>query len=62
MAEPFHLREQTERCHRPARDSTDPTSRDSLLRLVEEHIARAAAQETDDPAVWQAASDDDDAA
>ena len=58
MAEPFHLREQAERCRRLARDSTDPTLRDSLLRLAEEYIARAEGHEANDPAVWQAASDD----
>ena len=62
MAEPFHLSEQAERCRRLARDSTDPTSRASLLGLGEDYIARTAAQETGDPAAWQAASDDDGAA
>jgi hypothetical protein len=54
MAESFYLREQAERCRRVARDSTDPTLRDSLCKFAEEYIARAVAQETDDPAVWQA--------
>ena len=62
MAEPFHLREQAERCRRLARDSTDPTLRDSLLRLAEEYIARAASRETDGPESWKAASYDDGAA
>ena len=58
MAQSFHLREQTERCRRLARDSTDPTLRDSLLKLAEEYAARASAQENDDTAVWQAGSAD----
>lgn len=62
MAELFHLREQAERCCGLARDSTDPTLRASPLRVAEDYIARTAAQETGDPAAWQAASDDDGAA
>ena len=62
MAQSFHLREQAERCRRLARDSTDPTLRDSLLRLADEYAARASAQENDDKAVWQAGSDDQGAA
>jgi hypothetical protein len=62
MAESFYLREQAERCRRLARDSTDPTLRDSLFELGQEYIARAVAQETDDPAAWQAGPDDDGAA
>jgi hypothetical protein len=57
MAQPFHLREQAERCRRLARDCTDPALRDSLLRLAEEYAARAGAQENDDTTVWQAGSD-----
>jgi len=56
MAQSFHLREQAERCRRLARDCTDPTLRDSLLRLAGEYAARAGAQENDDMAVWQAGS------
>ena len=65
MAQSFHLREQAERCRRLARDSTDPTLRDSLLKLADESTARASAQEdngkSDDAAIWQAGSDDQDA-
>jgi hypothetical protein len=56
MAQSFHLREQVERCRRLARDCTDPTLRDSLLRLAEEYAARAGAQENDDTTVWHAGS------
>ena len=61
MAQSFHLREQADL----ARDSTDPTLRDSLLKLADEYTARASAQEdndrSDDAAIWQAGSDDQDA-
>ena len=56
MAQSFHLREQAERCRRLARDCTDPTLRDSLLRLAGEYAARAGAQENDDMTVWRAGS------
>jgi hypothetical protein len=56
MAQSFHLREQAERCRRLARDCTDLTLRDSLLRLAEEYAARAGAQENDDMTVWRAGS------
>jgi hypothetical protein len=56
MAQSFHLREQAERCRRLARDCTDPTLRDSLLRLAGEYAARAGTQENDDMTVWQAGS------
>jgi hypothetical protein len=62
VAEPFYFRDQAERCRRLARDSTDPPSRDNLLGLAEEYIARAAAQETGDPAVWQTGPNEDGAA
>jgi hypothetical protein len=52
MAQPFHLREQAERCRRLARDSTDPVLRDHLLKLAGEYTARADAGENDDPAAW----------
>ena len=58
MAQPFHHREQAERCRRLARDSTEPVLRDKLLKLAEEYAARAEAGENDDPAVWQAGSRD----
>ena len=58
MAQSFYLREQAERCRRLARDSTDPSLRDSLLKLAEEYTARASAQENDGTAVWQADADD----
>jgi hypothetical protein len=58
MAQSFHLREQAERCRRLARDSADPTLRDSLLKLADESTARASAPEdndiSDDAAIWQA--------
>jgi hypothetical protein len=43
-----------------ARDSTDPTLRDSLLRLAEEYAAGADAQENEGTTVWQAGSNDED--
>ena len=42
MDQPFYLREQAERCHRLARDCTDPMLRDSLLKLAEEYMGRPA--------------------
>jgi hypothetical protein len=54
MAQSFPLREQAERCHRLARDSTDPVLRHDLLKLAEEYTARADAGEKDDRAAWQA--------
>ena len=60
MAQSFHLLEQAERCRRLARDSTDPTLRDSLLKLVDEYAARAGAQENEDTTIWQAGSHDQD--
>jgi hypothetical protein len=60
MAQSFYLLEQAERCRRLARDSTDATLRDSLLKLAEEYAVRANAQENDDRTVWQAGSDDQD--
>ena len=51
MAECFYLREQAERRRGLARDSADATLRGSFFKPAEEHIARAVAQETDDPAV-----------
>ena len=59
VAESFYLREQAERCRRLARDSTDPTLRDSLLTLAEEYAAGAVAEENDDPPAWQPGPDDD---
>ena len=59
MAQSFHLREQTERCRRLARDSTDTALRDSLLLLAEEYAARADAEEENDgTAVWRAGPHD----
>lgn len=60
MAQPFYLHEQAERCRRLARDCTDPRLRDSLLKLADQYIARAGAQESDETAVWQAGSGEDD--
>ena len=60
MAQSVQLREQAERCRRLARDCTDPTLRDNLVKLGEEYAARAAAQENDDTTVWQAGSDGQD--
>jgi hypothetical protein len=70
MAQSFYLREQAERCRRLARDSTDPSLRDSLMRLADEYAARASVQESedafgggnDDKTVWRARSDDEGAA
>jgi hypothetical protein len=45
MSHTFHLREQVERCRRLARDSTDDTVSDGLLKLAEEYSARADAEE-----------------
>jgi hypothetical protein len=58
MDQPFYLREQAERYRRLARESTDPSLRNSLLSLAEEYAARADARETDDMAVWQPTADD----
>jgi hypothetical protein len=59
MAQSFYLREQAERCRRLARDSTDPSLRDSLLKLAEDYTAKADAQEqNDETAVRQSNSDD----
>jgi hypothetical protein len=60
MGQPFYLREQAERCRRLARDCTDPMLRDSVLTLAGEYAGRASAREIDEPAVWQAGSDEDD--
>jgi hypothetical protein len=64
MAQSLQLREQAERCRRLARDSTDPSLQNRLLRLADEYAARAGAQENedenDDKTVWQAGSDDRD--
>ena len=58
MARSFYLLEQAERCRRLARESTDPSVRDSLFMLADEYTAKANAQEQDDePAVWQANAD-----
>jgi hypothetical protein len=62
MDQPFYLREQAERCRRLARDSTDPSLRDSLPKLAGEQVARASAQANDERAVLQAGSDDEGAA
>jgi hypothetical protein len=63
MAQSFYLREQSERCRRLARDSTDPSVRDGLLSLAEDYTAKADAQEqNDETAVWQVNSDDQGAA
>jgi hypothetical protein len=59
MAQSFHFLEQAERCRLLAQDSTDPALRDSLLTLARKYTARAAAEQDDTPAVWQAGSDDD---
>ena len=67
MAQSFHLREQAERCRRLARDSTDPSLRDSLMRLADEYAAGAMAQESedasdegnDDKMVWQSRRDNE---
>ena len=48
MVQPFYLREQAERRRRLARDSTDPSLRDSLAKLAGEQVVRASAQANDD--------------
>jgi hypothetical protein len=58
MAPWSKLYEQSERCRRLARDSTDPDLRDSLLRLADEYAARAAAPEGHAILVRKASSDD----
>jgi hypothetical protein len=58
MDQPFYLLEQAERCRRLARDSTDASLRDNLLKLAEEYTARASAEENDGTAVWLADADD----
>ena len=60
MGQPFYLREQAERCRRPARDCTDPMLRDSLLKLAGEYTGRASTRESDETAVWQAGPEEDD--
>ena len=63
MVQSFFLREHAERCRRLARDSTDASVRDGLLRLAEDHTAKADAREqNDETAVWQENSDDQGAA
>jgi hypothetical protein len=59
MGQPFYLREQAERSRRLARDCTAMLC-DSLLTLAGEYTGRASAREIDEPAVWQAGSDEDD--
>jgi hypothetical protein len=54
MAQSFYLCEQAERCRRLDRDSTDRTSRESLLLLAEEYAAGANTEEDDGVPVWQA--------
>jgi len=61
MAQPFHLREQAERCRRLARDSTDPDLRDSLLKLADEYDTRHAALESRGTNIRNAGSDHEDA-
>jgi hypothetical protein len=58
MAQALHLHEQAERCRRLARDTTDDVLRDSLLRLADEYIARAAALENGDASVHSAGRGD----
>jgi hypothetical protein len=74
MAQSVQLREQAERCRRLARDSTDPSLRDSLMQLADEYAARASVQESEDASedasddanggktVWRLRPDDDGAA
>ena len=54
MEQSFYLRDQAERCRRLARDSIDPTLRDSLFKLADEYAARAGAGEKDGTAVRRA--------
>jgi len=58
MDQPFYILEQAERCRRLARDSTDASSRDSLLELAGKYTARASAGENDGTAVRLADADD----
>ena len=66
----FYLRDQAERCRRLARDSTDPSLRDSLMSLADEYAAQATVQQSEDASdgandgntAWQARRDDDGAA
>jgi len=61
MDQPFYLRERAERCHRLARDCTDPMLRDSLYsRSPKNTPGGAGAQEYHETAVWQAGSGEDD--
>jgi hypothetical protein len=58
MAQPFYhrkradyLNRQAERFRRLARDAAGEQSRESLLRLADEFVARASARENDDTAI-----------
>jgi hypothetical protein len=69
MAQTFHLREQAERCRRLARDSTDPSLRDSLMKLADEYATRASVEESvgaledaNSETVWRARPNDEGAA
>jgi hypothetical protein len=58
MDQRFYHLGQAERCRRLARDSTDASLSDSLLKLAEEYTARASAGENDGTAVRLADADD----
>jgi hypothetical protein len=60
IARSFYIRDQAERCRRLARDCTDTSLRDGLFKLADEYIAQASAQESDNPAVWQAGAGEGD--
>jgi 3-methyladenine DNA glycosylase AlkC len=59
MVQFFHFREQAERCRRLARDCSDPSLRESLLKLAQEYTAQANVQENDETETWHAGPDDD---
>jgi hypothetical protein len=68
MAQSLQFQQQAERCRRLARDSTDPSLRDTLMRLADEYAARASVQESedasgnDDKTIWRSRGDDEGAA
>jgi hypothetical protein len=57
MAQLLELREQVERCRRLARDCTDESARDTLLRLGDEYSAKALALDDADSPVENVGSD-----
>jgi hypothetical protein len=59
MVRSFYFREESDRCRRLGRDSTDTELRDGPFRVAEEYATRATAEENEETAVWNAATNDD---